>query len=115
RLADSGEAWQGGSRSATAAPPSSPRRRRRIGAGLKQAEELAARREHDRRTRLRQRPAIGLQHAVELEEVGVAVVGFGSYPVRLGFALAAGDRAALVSLSQHGRALAIGGGLDCLR
>src|SRR5208283_4750749 len=107
RLADSGEAWQGGSRSATAAPPSSPWRRRRIGAGLEQAEELTARREHDRRTRLRQRPAIGLQHPVELEEIGVAVVGLGSYLVRLGFALAAGDRAALFGVGKHGCSLAI--------
>ena len=58
---------------------------------------------------------MGLQQAVEIEEVGVAVVGLGDQLVRFGFAFAARDRALLMGVGQHCRALAIGRSLNLLR
>src|SRR5271166_4773082 len=57
-----------------------PRRRRARGTDIEQTQELASWGEQHGRVRLRQRLTIGLQHAVEPEEVRVAVVRLGDGP-----------------------------------
>ena len=58
---------------------------------VEEAEELAVRRQHEARGAVAQRLAIGLQRAVEVEELGVLAERLGEDADRLGVALAAQD------------------------